>query len=67
MPNRDKSGPFGNGPRTGRGFGNCKNQKQEDNMAKKPVVTDITSYGRLPNGDKRMSGRFRNKAEQSKD
>lgn len=24
MPNRDKTGPLGKGPRTGRGLGKCK-------------------------------------------
>jgi len=32
MPNRDKTGPFGKGPLTGRGFGDCNDQ----NDSKKP-------------------------------
>jgi hypothetical protein len=27
MPNRDKTGPEGNGPRTGRQMGNCEDAK----------------------------------------
>lgn len=33
-------------------------------MAKKPI--DITSYGRLPNGDKVVRGRFLNRRDQAK-
>jgi hypothetical protein len=27
MPNRDKTGPQGKGPRTGRGLGDCKDEE----------------------------------------
>jgi len=31
MPNRDKTGPQGQGPRTGRGRGNCARPNQNKN------------------------------------
>lgn len=30
MPNRDGTGPQGNGPKTGRGEGNCANESKVD-------------------------------------
>lgn len=30
MPNKDKTGPSGNGPRTGRQMGNCEGAKPKD-------------------------------------
>ena len=30
MPNRDKTGPEGKGPRTGRGLGDCKSDDEDD-------------------------------------
>jgi len=30
MPRRDKTGPEGEGPKTGRGLGNCKDVKEKD-------------------------------------
>ena len=35
MPNRDKTGPQGKGPRTGRGKGNCKPVKGVGGFFKK--------------------------------
>jgi hypothetical protein len=36
MPNKDGTGPDGQGPQTGRGQGNCNNQKTNinDNLAR---------------------------------
>ena len=34
MPNRDGTGPEGKGPRTGRGMGNCPEDKQAANKPK---------------------------------
>ena len=31
MPNNDKTGPTGEGPRTGRGLGDCPVEDKEDN------------------------------------
>ena len=47
IPQRDKTGPRGKGPRTGRGLGNCK----EDEFLGKPI-----EFFR-----RRGIGRFRNK------
>ena len=34
MPNRDGTGPFGKGPRTGRGLGKCKLRGKTSNIGK---------------------------------
>jgi len=35
MPNRDKTGPMGQGPKTGRGLGNC--QGETKNTENRPL------------------------------
>jgi len=34
MPNRDKTGPEGKGPRTGRQMGNCEGAKPQENATR---------------------------------
>jgi len=39
MPNRDKTGPLGNGPLTGRGLGGCKGEVK--NTENRPLVKNL--------------------------
>ena len=43
MPNRDRTGPEGKGPRTGRQLGDCKESDTED---EKPIVRRGLGRGR---------------------
>lgn len=57
MPNRDKTGPEGKGPRTGRQMGNCKDAKPQKNEPR----LGLRGLGR---GQGRGAGRgFRNRRE----
>ena len=47
MPNRDKTGPEGEGPETGRGKGKCKNRdKPSEELREDKVVVDEVGLGR---------------------
>jgi hypothetical protein len=57
MPNKDKTGPEGKGPRTGRQMGNCDNAQ--------PIVGRGRGFGPCGCGMRRGCGRgfgFRNQA-----
>ncbi len=57
MPNRDQTGPQGNGPQTGRGLGRCNPQNDEN-----PTSNRIFGRGRRGNnrsGRGRAGGRGR--------
>lgn len=47
MPYRDKTGPEGKGPRTGRGLGNCKTTSKIDDTMKE-VTSKIKQKGEKP-------------------
>lgn len=53
MPGKDKTGPEGKGPRTGRGLGNC-----PDHNEKKKLLRN-----RLKRRERRMSSCFYEKEE----
>ena len=38
MPRRDKTGPEGKGPRTGRGLGDCEVETEVETVPETPVV-----------------------------
>jgi len=46
MPNLDKSGPEGKGPRTGRGLGDCKRKKPIKKTDIEEVEDDVFGLGR---------------------
>ena len=45
MPNRDRTGPEGKGPRTGRQMGNCKDAKPNEDMPRRGLGLG-RGYGR---------------------
>jgi len=40
MPNQDKTGPQGKGPKTGRGTGNCTTQNDNEDVKQDEVQSD---------------------------
>jgi len=58
MPNRDKTGPQGEGPKTGRGMGDCENKND-----KQPVIrNDRRGLGRSSSQKSNGRGLGRNRA-----
>ncbi len=53
MPNRDGTGPNGQGPRTGRQQGNCKDAEPQEN---RPIRGRGIGAGRRPRGAGRGQG-----------
>ncbi len=47
MPNRDKTGPEGKGPKTGRQMGNCKDAEPNENRSRRGLGRGA---GRRPRG-----------------
>ena len=45
MPNLDKTGPEGKGPRTGRGLGNCGPTDKKNEEIKHPLPPRVASRG----------------------
>jgi len=54
MPNRDGTGPLGQGTKTGRGLGSCNNNSTEN--------TNQTFFGRFFNWCRGGNGRGRNRS-----
>ncbi len=62
MPRRNKTGPEGQGPMTGRGLGDCNlenndNQKEIKNIVKKPLLGRRLGIGRRSAKGLRNRGR----------
>jgi hypothetical protein len=60
MPNRDKTGPEGKGPRTGRGAGNCppNDNSNENTRVKGSTDFAIDQYSNYPKRDDSTSSEY---------
>jgi hypothetical protein len=65
MPGRDKTGPMGAGPRTGRGAGDCGTTERQLDSRRKglgPCGDGTPRGGGMGRGTGRMMGRRRDKS-----
>lgn len=62
MPRFDKTGPSGDGPRTGRGMGNCNsNQKRDENKLEDTENDNLNSANKTFYRDNSNNRKFHNR------